>query len=424
MRFLPLFAPHSYINQPIPEVRTFLNKTLASGIELCIATHEHAVDYLNEYRANVNNYNAIRSDVSLYLNWCWQVKHKDVSDINRADFQEFIQFCNEPPEMLISRSPLSIIDKKRSQFELVINEAWKPFCNKNTGRKYARNVTSIKAQISILSAFYSYLDDVDFSEINPAARALKRLNPNNMVNVVSTDNDIEKAPNKTQSKYIFKAVEKMAASDPDKHERTRFLIYMLTFLFPRISEVSARPSHSPMMSDFKRYELDTGYGYAFHIPTSKNGRSRNVTCSSLFLAALKRYRTHLGLKGMPTSTESLPLFTRHQAASHGREKGVVDANLGKDQIAELVNQVLNVASELLMEDNYIEDAKEILRHSCHSFRHLGITLQLDAGKDPRSLIRDTGHSSVVMLDKYHSRHIQERFLEKDIVNSLASTIIS
>ncbi|MFM2668617.1 site-specific integrase [Vibrio mediterranei] len=420
VKFLPLFPPVQYFYTPMAHTNTTLRQLSLDGLTTVSATYAQIIECLETTLDTPNTYNAIRSDINLLCNYCWFVLKKDIIEMTYKDMQGFIDFCNSPPADMTAKGPQSIALAKHSDEDHIeLNPAWQPFVNRNAPQAYKRTKGSLKAQLSNLSFVYVYFEDVEYAFRNPAAVALRRMTSSvNAKLRVSRSEIDDKGLSQLQLKYLLLTVNKLAKVDPDTHERTRFLIYLLVFAYPRLSECSARPGYSPIQSDFrvKRSSTDNTTFTTFWIPDSKGGKSRNVLCSKHLIQALERYRTFLGLTLFPSPDENIPLFVRHKAASHGREARIVDANLGSDRIAEIVKSTFNAAADALVEDGYSIDADDLRTHTTHSLRHTGIQIDISSGRKLSDIMLDAGHSNPATLAIYTSKRAEFRaksIAEKD-----------
>ncbi|NMU52575.1 site-specific integrase, partial [Vibrio parahaemolyticus] len=100
------------------------------------------------------------------------------------------------------------------------------------------------------------------------------------------------------------------------------------------------------------------------------------------------------LPEMPSPTDDEPLFVRHRAASHGREEGVLNANLGIRQIREIIQEVLDKTAARFEKDGLMEDAAEIRVLTVHSIRHTGISHDIANGRPLQHVQADAGHESI------------------------------
>ncbi|MGY0638644.1 MAG: tyrosine-type recombinase/integrase [Paraglaciecola chathamensis] len=323
--FAPLF-PHAeqldvgvtYINQHV--------MALDTSIEDAAYSYELAIEYLSENRFNANNFKSIRSELNLLFNWAWEVKRISIADIDRVQLRKFVDFCNQPPIELITHASYPFFVEDKQDGTLAPNPKWRPFVLRSEGR-YVRKTSTLKAQLSLLSGFFLFLSDMEYVDKNPAAVLLRRLNVNNTHVVESSDG--EKALSDVQWKRVWQHVNDLANTQPEKHQRTRLLFALLYLLYPRVSEIAARPGYTPMMSSFIRHR--SGH-WVFKIPRSKGGKSRLIPCPDELMQCLKAYRQYLGLADFPAPDEQVPLFVRHRAGTHGRETGILNAQLGIEAI--------------------------------------------------------------------------------------------
>uniref|UniRef100_UPI00168102DC site-specific integrase n=1 Tax=Candidatus Enterovibrio escicola TaxID=1927127 RepID=UPI00168102DC len=407
----PLLPPLSHIYVPMPDANRIL-RAIKVRLPSAYETYQHIMDLLESISGTPTTYNSVRGDINLLINWSWLVAQKDITDLTITDFNRFIDFCNRPPEHLVSKFSASLVDDKKSDDTYIeINSLWRPFVNRNLPHEYKRTESSLKVQLSNLSNLYTFFEDMEYSFKNPAAIALRRLSSNYKNQLKQDRSELnDKALSSLQLSYLLKSVESLAKETPEKYERTRFLIYFLVFCYPRISECSARAGYSPVMGDFEqhRHFKSMKTYFTFYIPFSKGNKSRKVVCSPILIEALIRYRRHLGLSDLPVKDEMTPLFVRHRAPAKGREANKVDANLGSDQIATLVGHAYNHAADILEKDGYPVDAAELRTYTTHNLRHTGISLDINSGRSIRHIMLDAGHASEATLRIYESNRVEYR----------------
>lgn len=414
IEFFALFPPTTHFNIPMPDANRVLRSLSRSGgLSTVSATYSLIMECLETVLPTANTYSAMRGDINVLCNWSWLVKGKDIIDLNLNDMNEFISFCNNPPESLIARYPSPLIDPKLSDKQFVVaNPQWKPFVNRNPQKPYKRTEKSLKAQLSNLSFIFTYFEDMEYGGRNIAAVALRRLTSAVKKELKQDRSEMQhKGLSTLQTNYLFKAVEQMAKDDPQKHERTRFIIHLMVFCYPRISEICARAGYSPVFGDFEQhrtFESNEVY-YSFYVPNSKGGKTRKILCAPILIEALKRYRHSRGLGyTFPTVDDESPLFVRHRAATRGREVSIVDANLGVDHMGDIIQSVFDYTADLLMSDGYDVESRQIRTMTPHSLRHTGITIDLSSGRDPHHIMLDAGHSSEATLAIYTSKRTEHR----------------
>ncbi|MCQ1060116.1 site-specific integrase [Photobacterium sp. ZSDE20] len=408
-KFYPLIPNADQLEIGVPSINVIIPQ-VADKIPDALELYEHSLDYLMEVKGNRSNFNAFRTHINLLLNWLWFVREDPIENFRRNEIRAFVDFCNEPPEELISSAPFAhfVYDKLTCQYE--VNEKWQPFVNRNEGQPYKRRFETVKSQLSLLSTFFSYLCDVEFVDRNPAATYLKRLTENNMRDVLAADEEVaEKALSDEQVRAVWHTVSEMAKKQPEIHLRSKLLIATLLLIYPRISELASRPGYSPVMSSFRQHTDENWY---YFIPRSKNGKSRRVACPRRLIAVLKEYRLFLGFSPLPEKNEKNPLFVRHVSGTRGRDAGILNANLGKEQLRKIVLSVFDRAAESLNDTA----AAELRAFNVHALRHTGISKDLASGRSPNLVMADSGHSNLASLSIYSRQNFVDQIgsaLEKD-----------
>jgi integrase len=130
----------------------------------------------------------------------------------------------------------------------------------------------------------------------------------------------------------------------------------------------------------------------------KGNKARQIAVSQAMLAALKRWRKHLGLSVFPTPNDQSPLLPRQV----GKEPMTSTRN-----IRAIVQLCFDQAIEKLQTNGAKEDAEILRSATVHWLRHTGISD--DVKIRPREHVRDdAGHSSSSITDKYIDIELQER----------------
>lgn len=419
-KFYPIILSYSYRTVILDELRSVLSDVF-NRVEGAEEVYEFACDFLMDYVGNKNNYDSYRTDLVVFLNWAW-ANELDIKTINRKHMSEFVAFTNNPPPQLISRfASRAVIPDKKHKSELALNLDWAPFRNPQIDQPYSREQKTIVKLLSVVSSFYTYLMDCEYTHYNPAAVALRRLNIASM-DGVKAQSDKDRSLSMIQLATLFDVLDELAIENPSRYERTRFLMHLLIFTFPRRSEVSASMVYSPMMSDFERVRVGDSYRYCFHIRKAKRGRSRKVVCPARLIDSLVRYRRFRGLPDLPDRNEKAPLFTRMRPASHGRSAGEVDANLSSNSIYEIVKDAFENTAIRLEEMEEFDEASDLRSLSTHSTRHTGISLALSSGRPSDRVMMDSGHTSFSAFKGYITNKVEFRFSDVDLVESLLDSI--
>ncbi|MBY6185498.1 site-specific integrase [Marinobacter hydrocarbonoclasticus] len=406
---LPLFDTLQHFEDSNPHINHYLASVVCEGIEDAALSYEHALDFLVEQRHNENNYKSHRSELTTFLHWCWREEGVSVADVDRRLLVRYMDYCQSPPLALIGYRNVAQFRRNKGSDERHPNPDWRPFLGRYEAGKplpYRLSVSAIKTKLALLSAFFTYLNDVEYTDRNPAALLLKRAKSRYAANQGMMDEAPLKAFTELQWSYVMGAAHGLADEEPEQHERTLFLISLLYSCYLRVSEVSARPGFSPVMGQFRR-DSKTGV-WGFFVPMSKGGKSRTVALSDAMLTALKRYRAFLSLPDLPAPKELTPLYCRHRAAQRGRDAGELNANLGQRQIREIVDEVISVAANDAMADGLVDDAREMAAMTVHSLRHTGISHDINLNGRPLSHVQaDAGHDSIDTTSHYlHTSQVE------------------
>ncbi|MBE0362150.1 hypothetical protein PULV_a3956 [Pseudoalteromonas ulvae UL12] len=403
-------APNEFINLSIRHISTE-NKISDAGY-----VYGLAVDFLIDNSSSEQTFKAYRSELEKYLVWCWLVAKKPLCDIDRKDMRLYVDFLKSPDDEFIGTVTNSRFRLNKATGCREPNENWRPFIRTipkgviaKTGVhasdvQYKVKSASIKLSLSVLSSFYDYLIDLDYAEKNPPAN-LKRKNEFNHKSQVS--GDVVKYFTEIQWQFVYDAASELALRDPDKHSRTRFLVSMLYGVYPRISELAARPGYSPLMSDFEA-DRNTG-AFMFSIPISKGNKGRKVSVSDDLKNELIRYRAFLGLPSLPYPSEMEPLFCRH--IKKGDEIVRINENLGDRQLRDIMQLVFDLAATRLRDAGLVYDADILLGASPHWLRHTGISHDININKRSLAEVRDdAGHDSIETTSIYLHTSSLERYL--------------
>jgi len=408
---MPLFDAIRYLEDGNAVVNQHLAHVTITQVSDAALTYEHAVDWLLEQKHSENNYKTYRSELTTFLYWAFDVEEVSLADISRRVLMRYIDYCAAPPAALIAYRNVAQFVLNKAIDERVPNSQWRPFLGKKRDgieQPYKITEKALKTKLAILSAFFSYLINEEYTERNPAMMLMKngRFKAGSQSSVMHEDDEEMRAFSELQWSYVIATAEKLAATEPDEHERTLFLISLMYGCYLRISEAAARPGFSPVMGQFRR-DSKTGV-WGFYIPRSKGGKKRTVAVSKQLLQALQRYRNFLGLSKLPAPNEDTPLFIRHRAAGRGRDSGLLNANLGIRQLREEIGLVISRAADAAQKDGLEQDAQEMRQMTPHSIRHTGISHDINLNNRPLSHVQaDAGHDSIDTTSQYlHTSRVE------------------
>ncbi|KEA61860.1 Site-specific recombinase, phage integrase family [Marinobacterium lacunae] len=408
---MPLFDAVQHLEDGNPTVNQYLANVTLRRVHDAAFVYELAVDWLLEQRHSENNFKTYRSELTTFLFWAFEIEEVSVADITRRALSRYIEFCLKPPQTLIAYRNVAQFVLSKEIAERVPNPIWRPFLGKKREGielPYTISDKALKIKLSILSSFYSFLINEEYTERNPAMALMNNGRFKSLSQNLKMTNDDEsvKAFTELQWSYVVSTAQRLADESPEQHERTLFLISLMYACYLRISEVAARPGFSPVMGQFRR-DSKTGV-WGFYLPLSKGGKKRTVAVSNQLLESLKRYRTHLGIRPLPVPSEDTPLFIRHQAAGRGRDAGLVNANLGIRQIRESIDRVIQQAADNAEQDGFHQDAQEMRQMTPHSIRHTGISHDINLNNRPLSHVQaDAGHDSIDTTSQYlHTTRVE------------------
>ena len=401
---LPLFDAPQYLEEGNSVVNQHIADITLNCVPDAAFIYEHALDWLLESRYSENNYKTYRSELTTFLHWCFDVEQISPIALDRRGMNRYVDYCSAPPSALIAYHNVAQFMLNKEWGERQPNPQWRPFLGKKQHgaiRPYQLSDKALKTKIAILSSFYGYLINEEITERNPAVMWMRhsRFGSSPVVSVSLNAEDEVKVFSDLQWSYVMSTAQQLAEQDPERHQRTLFLISLMYGCYLRISEVAARPGFSPVMSQFRR-DSHTGI-WSFHIPVSKGGKKRTVAVSRELLDALKHYRHTLKLPPLPAPNDATPLFIRHKAAGRGRDQGQLNANLGIRQLRDLLDELITNAANNAATDGFDHDANEMRSLTVHSIRHTGITHDINLNGRPLSHVQaDAGHDSIDTTSQY------------------------
>ena len=398
---LAIFDNLDYINSPFQLKPVDLRYAVPSHVTVTGACedYEYALKFLYSYNGSTATFNAYRRELERLLQWCWLIKESSAVLLKREDIEEFIRFCQSPPPAWIgTKNVARFLDRNG---ERLPNIAWRPFvvsvpkAQFRSGltaevKKFAPSQAATKATFTVLSSFYDYLLQESIVVSNPVAMMRQK----SKFIQRSQNRDVVRRVSNLQWGYVIETAEQMAQLSPERHERTLFIMNCLFAMYLRISELVADERSTPVMGHFRK-DLDGNWW--FHV-TGKGNKSRTITVCDAMLAALRRYRSHLGLSPLPTPDEHTPLVQKNLG---------VGAVTSTRQIRSIVQQCFDAAYARMTSDGLADDAAELRAATVHWLRHTGISE--DVKTRPREHVRDdAGHSSMQTTDRYIESDLRER----------------
>lgn len=365
----------------------------------------HIIDYkvaqafLRCYTGSLGTFNSYRREIERFLHWCWLIAKKSIKKVRHDDIEAFIKFCLKPPKTWIgTKKEPRFIELKGARAQ---NRRWRPFLvtiSKSARLRgdeldianFALSQNAVKEIFAILSTFYNYLLIEEYALMNPVALVRQK---SKFIRKRQGKPKIRRL-SKIQWEYTLRAAQSMAEKNPNKHERTLFILSALYSMYLRISELTADSRWSPSMNDFFKDGEDNWW----FTTVGKGNKERQIAVSDTMLMALKRWRKHLGLSPLPTPADSSPLIPKLSGRGAVSDQTILRT---------LIQECFNSASHLLQAEGHELEAEAIKEATVHWLRHTGISD--DVKIRPREHVRDdAGHSSSGITDKYIDVELGER----------------
>lgn len=343
--------------------------------------------FLSSYKGSPDTFNTYRREIERYLQWAWLIQNKSINQIKRNDFEAYLEFCQQPPASWIGERHVprfQLVDGKREP-----NKAWRPFILTDAKRKYQLSQAGWKSIFGVLSSFYQYIIEEEYTELNPVTQIRQKTR---YIRANQTKAPIRRL-SELQWDYVIQSAEQMAARDPQQ-ERTLFVMSCLYAMYLRISELVASERWIPQMNHFYQ-DLDGNWWFK---TVGKGNKERDITVSDDMLNALKRYRLSLDLSALPSPRESTPLILKTNGA------GPIESTR---HVRRIVTDCFVKAVERMKADNFTDEAEQLKAATVHWLRHTGISE--DVKTRPREHVRDdAGHSSGAITDRYIDVGMQQR----------------
>ena len=351
----------------------------------------HSIDFLKSYSGSLGTFNSYRREVERLLQWCWVIKKSTLSTIKRDDIEHFIRFCQSPPNSWISlkKSP-RFIEKEGVR---VPNPEWRPFVStiSKSSRKqgslpeieqFSLSQGTVTEVFAILSTFFNFLIAEEYLVANPVALIRQK---SKFIRKRQQSAPVRRLSS-IQWNAVLDSADRLAEEDPDKHERTRFMLSMLFGMYLRISELAASDRWVPSMNDFSR-DIN---GCWWFTTIGKGNKERQVAVSDDMLTSLSRWRLSLGLTALPSVADNSPLLPKLRGSGPMTDTA---------PLRRLVQLCFDLAADSLRRNGQTEEADTLGEATVHWLRHTGISE--DVKIRPREHVRDdAGHCSSATTDRY------------------------
>ena len=358
--------------------------------------------FLLQYNGSQATFESYRRELERLLQWSWNIEQKSVLDLNRADIEEYLEFCLSPPKSWIGTKHVARFVNKNGIREP--NKDWRLFISRLSKsatkdgaepdiKNFRLSQQAISCIFIALGSFYNHLLNENIVKANPIAQIRQK---SKYIRKQQSKQRVRRLT-ELQWDFVIETAQTMAVEDPKFHERTLFVMSMLYLLYLRISELVADERWEPKMGDF----FQDSHGNWWFKTVSKGNKERDITVPNSMLEALKRYRLSRELS--PT----LPSPGEQSCLVHTiRGKGPVTSDR---QIRLIVQNCFDKAIERMIAEDFHDEAKMLQEATVHWLRHTGISDDINKRGRPISHVRDdAGHSSSAITDRYNDPELQER----------------
>ena len=359
----------------------------------------YTLKFIQSYTGSLGTFNSYRRETERLLQWAWLIKKCSITALKREDIEQFVHFCQNPPATWISTKKVPRYIEKDGRRQP--NPAWRPFVatlskfarkqgEEPTIERFELSQGSIGETFAILSSLFNFLISEEYLIANPVAlirqksKFIRKQQHNAPIRRLSL----------LQWEVIMQVTEQMAQENPQKHERTYFILSLLFGMYLRISEVCASERWIPTMNDFAKDRN----GRWWFTTVGKGNKERQIAVSDAMLTSLTRWRRFLGFSPLPSVGDNSPLIPKI------RGNGPMSDTAPSRRLVQLC---FDRAADELRRMNENEEADNLASATVHWLRHTGISE--DVKIRPREHVRDdAGHSSSATTDRYIDIELTER----------------
>jgi site-specific recombinase XerD len=364
----------------------------------------HVKDFLKSYNGLETTFRGYRTQVERLMLWSWIKAGKSVLDLTRSDAEAFMEFVLAPDPEWIGGAVRHRFIKTGEIHEP--NADWRPFTTQGSKQDRKLVAEGLKAEIStptympaqgsvrqvfaICSSFYDYLGSNGVSELNPF-RAIKQKSKFTKRNKKITEG---RALTKLQWDFVVETAEQMAAADPERHERTLFILVTLFSMYLRVSDIVGNDRWTPTMGAFRK----VGENWWMEV-NGKGNKDADISVRPEYLTYLMRYRATRNLTPLPSRDDTAPLLTKLNG-----EPGLTDRH-----VRSILQQVFDEALRRMKEEGFgEEEIGELREASVHWLRHTSATFDAPF-RDIKHLQADLRHENMsVTQDVYYNVDDKER----------------
>ena len=251
---------------------------------------------------------------------------------------------------------------------------------------------SVSQVFAVCTSFYQFCIDEDLTDANPfrAIKQKSRFKQRYVANAAS------RSLTPLQWEFVIETAELMAAEDPDRYERSLFILVTLFSMYLRISDLVGRDNWQPQMDAF----VKTGDNWWLNVVGKGNKRAK-ISVRDDYLPYLKRYRLFRGLSALPHPGDTSPIL----CTLDGR------GGLSDRHVRALIQEIFDRSALRMQAEGRSEDEISNLHAaSLHWLRHTSATFDAPL-REMKDLQADLRHESLkTTQDHYYDSLDDQRSL--------------
>lgn len=102
--------------------------------QYCYEDIDKALAFLKAYAGSQGTFNSYRREVERLIHWSALIANKKLSELNRADVEDYFKFCQNPG--LENQSPRVLLKKKVNEYQVQIGVHLQPLSQKQREENY------------------------------------------------------------------------------------------------------------------------------------------------------------------------------------------------------------------------------------------------------------------------------------------------
>ena len=380
--FETLEAMKNPFKHPLTTIPVQSHKLAHDSIE----DYQLASEFLYSYRGSPDTFKTYRRELEHFLLWCWEIEKRPLNQVSRTHIEAYVEFSQQPPLTWIGNKNVSrhiLKDGKKKA-----NPEWRPYVQARG--EYIMSQAALQSLFSVLSSFFNFMIQEGSISSNPVSQLRQK---SKFLRKHQSSSNIRRL-SPMQWDFVIDETLKMTEIEPEKHERSLFIMTALYAMYLRVSELVETPRWTPCMGHFQ-VDLEGNWWFK---TVGKGNKEREISVSDAMLNALKRYRSSRGLTELPAPGEPTPLI--HKTRGRG---GITSTR----QIRLIVKECFDRAIYKMEQEGFKDDAQRLRVATVHWLRHTGISE--DVKHRPREHVRDdAGHGSSAITDRYIDVEKSER----------------